>query len=215
MRKQIFLAVIASSLSLSPAMWAGAIPYPSTGIIAPTVPTYATSSGAINVYFAGSGAAFNDSVEIYDPSTGFNSGAILPNHSSTVGQEVVVGAAPGDINAGDQLIFYIVSPENPEGGSGNTLYASIPSYSADGVNHAYITMYDGTGLGSGIPAGIYVGLEDEPSGLSDFNYDDDTFVFTGVSAPSVGATPEPGSLLLLGTGLLSSVLLMRRRLSAH
>jgi hypothetical protein len=104
------------------------------------------------------------------------------------------------------------------------LFASIPSYSSDGYNHAYITDYaGGTVNGASIPAGVFVGLEDEgpfsPNsdgtyGGSDLNYNDDTFVFTGVSSPSlppVGATPEPSSFILLGTGLLSVAGAVRRK----
>jgi hypothetical protein len=187
------------------ASYADVIPYPDTGTIAPTVLTYATASGGINVYFAGSGASFTDYVQVHDVQTGYNSGDILDNHTNALGSEVSVGTAAGQINAGDQLVFYIDSPEG--------LLASVPSYSADGVNHAYITIYSGGTIGSTlVPAGIYVGLEDEANGESDFNYFDDTFVFGGVSAPSIAATPEPCSLLLLGTGILGVAAAARRRL---
>src|SRR6202042_67258 len=95
------------------------------------------------------------------------------------GTEISVGTTPGQINKGDQLVFYIISPE------GN--FASIAADSADSVNHAYITDINAGVLnGVSIPSGIFVGLEDEINGASDFNYNDDTFVFTGVSAPSIG-----------------------------
>ena len=44
-----------------------------------------------------------------------------------------------------------------------------------------------------------MGLEDLTSSKSDFNYNDDTFIFTGVTA----VTPETSSFFLLGTGLMS------------
>ena len=189
----------------APALYAGVIPYPNPGTIAPQVFTYASSSGGVNVYFDGSTASFSDSIRIFDVATGYNSGDILNNHTTALGAELTVGTGAGQINAGDQLIFFIDSPEG--------LFASIASSSADNVNHAYITTYSGGMIGSStVPAGLYVGLEDEINGFSDFNYQDDTFVFTGVSAPSVAATPEPSSLLLLGTGALSVAGVLRRRL---
>ena len=187
-----------------PALYADVIPYPTPGTIAPQVLTYASSSGGVNVYFDGSSASFTDYVRVYDVNTGYNSGDILNNHTTGLGAEVTVGTAAGQIIAGDQLVFYINSPEG--------LFASVASDSADGVNHAYITSYSGGTIGSStVGAGLYVGLEDETNGASDFNYQDDTFVFTGVSAPSVAATPEPSSLLLLGTGALSLAAAAKRR----
>ena len=201
------LTALAATLALAaPLAFADAIPYPDSGMVAPTVLTYASSSGGINLYFAGSSASFVDYVQVEDVATGYNSGDVLNNHSTALGTEITVGAGPGQINAGDQLVFYIDSPQG--------VFASVPSDSADGDNHAYITGYSGGTIGSTVvPAGIYVGLEDLDAGDSDFNYQDDTFVFTGVSAPSigVGATPEPSSIALLGTGLASLAGVARRK----
>ncbi len=194
----LLLSVGAVSASIAKA---DAIPYPTPGTIAPQVATYASNtSGGVNVYFYGSTAADTDYIQVQDVQTGYNSGDILNNHTSAQGQEVTVGTAPGQINMGDQLVFFIDSPEG--------LFASIASYSADGINHGYVTNY--TGGVAGIPDGLFVGLEDLNNG-GDLNYNDDTFVFTGVSAPSISATPEPGSLALLGTGTLSLLGLARRR----
>lgn len=187
------------SAALTSTAKADAIPYPAKGTIAPEVPTFATGNG-INAYFYGSTAKFTDYVRVYDVKSGYNSGDILNNKTTAVGTKLVIGAGAGQISAGDQLIFYIKSPQG--------LFASAAAYSDDKVNHGYVTLY--TGGKSGIPAGLFVGLEDERNGQSDFNYNDDTFVFTGVQAPAVAATPEPSSLALLGTGLLSVAGVARR-----
>lgn len=186
-------------------VFAGAIPYPNIGTVAPQVTTYASGSAGVNVFFYGSTASYTDFVRVVDVQTGYSSGDIFNNHTTPLGTEITVGA--GSIAAGDQLVFYIDSPAG--------LFASIAADSADGVNHAYITGYSSGSLnGVAIPAGLFVGLEDVPYGSSDLNYNDDTFVFSGVTAPSVSATPEPGSLALFGTGALGIAGVVRRRLAA-
>ena len=187
---------------------AGAIPYANVGTIAPEVSVFASGDGGINVFYFGSGANFYDSVEVLDPTTGYDSGPILGNHATVLGAELTLGTGAGGIKAGDQLVFFIDSPEGK--------FASLDSYSADGVNHAYLTNYAGGTVGGvSVPSGLYVGLEDQTNGFADFDYDDDSFVFTGVTAPSmpVAATPEPSTLALLGTGLLGAAGAVRRRLT--
>ncbi len=204
-RSGLFVASLFAAAATS--AFGGAIPYPNPGTVAPEVTTYASSSAGVQIYFYGSTANYYDYVNVLDTHTGYTSGYILNNHGTSLGSELTIGTQPGQIDAGDQLVFYIESPEGQ--------FASLASYSADDTNHAYITAFNGGTLnGVSIPAGLFVGLEDQASYHSDFNYNDDTFVFANVSAPGVNpsVTPEPSSLLLFGTGLISFSQVARRRL---
>jgi hypothetical protein len=108
----------------------------------------------------------------------------------------------GVANAGDLLVFEIWNQTL------NSIFASEPDLSADGQNHAYATQFSGGIInGFDFPAGTYVGMEDLPDGQSDWNYQDDQFVATNVAI-----VPEPGSLLVLGSGILTVAGFTRRRL---
>lgn len=201
-------SIVIFSVLSTPSLLADAIPY-GRGAIAPQVPTYAPTSGGVNVYFYGRGdASYTDYVRIYDVNTGFSSGDFFNNQSTVLGANLAVGNARGQINAGDRLIFYVDSPEG--------LFASDSSYSADGINHGYITPYSGGLIGGmQVPSGIFVGLEDQLGGGNQSYYDDE-LVFTGISDSSAGApsaaAPEPNSLWLIGTGIFSLAGVVRRKL---
>ncbi len=155
----------------------------------------------MDLFFYGSTAGYTDYVGLFDLQTGYNSGLLFDSKTTSAGTEAVVGAAPGQINAGDQLLVYIDSPEG--------IFTSKSQYSADGVNHAYIASSAGSVLnGIEVPPGLFVGMEDEASGHSDLNYNDEDLVITH-AATSV--TPEPSSLLLLGTGFFGLVVLRLRQ----
>lgn len=183
---------------------ADTIPYAQAGTVAKQVATYAASGGGLDLYYYGSTAAYTDYIGVYDVQTSYNSGLLFDNRTTAVGTEKVVGAAPGQINAGDQLIFYIDSPEG--------IFTSVSQDSADGVNHAYVTTYGGGTLnGVPVPKGLLIGMEDESVGHSDLNYNDVDFV---VSKATTSVTPEPSSALLLGTGMFGFVVqVWRRRVS--
>ena len=88
------------------------------------------------------------------------------------------------------------------------IFSSNTAVSPDGDNHAYITPFNGTIGSYGTIVGTYVGMEDLPNGQSDWDYNDDTFVFTNVDP---AATPEPSTFALLGTGLIGVAGALRRK----
>jgi hypothetical protein len=136
----------------------------------------------------------------------------------------------GSVNAGHKLVFQAVNvseegfnspsfcnqfpqfcdPANdfdPTSSQSKYALTSDPSLSFDGQNYGYVTSYSGNSS-LGIPAGLYVGMEGSIGGF-DFDYNDDTFAITNVNAAS--PVPEPGSIVLLGTGLLGAVGAIRRK----
>lgn len=200
-----YLAALATIVALSSAcLYADPVGYTHTGTVAPTVATTATSS-SIDAYFYSSSAADNDTISLYDVTTSsfLSPGNILPNHASTPGSEVTFSGA----SIGDQIVFELSNSVYP-----GHVFASDPSLSTDGINHSYITNFDGKIPGSSVtisgPA-LYIGMEDLPKGATDLDYNDDNFIATGVS--TTPAVPEPSSIVLLGTGLLAAAGAVRRK----
>src|SRR5262249_5602156 len=77
------------------------------------------------------------------------------------------------------------------------------SYDFDGSvghNHVYSTPYTATSpILDAIPVGIFVAFEDLQFPFSDFNYNDEDFVFVNVAIG--GVVPEPATLPLVGFGI--------------
>ncbi len=74
----------------------------------------------------------------------------------------------------------------------NGLY-DFGSKSLTGANHIYSTFYDGSNPAlSGTPSGTFVSFEDLRSGHSDYDYNDESFVFTNVSAAVQPPPTSPG-----------------------
>ncbi len=215
----LVLAVILALFSAQ--AWADAtIPYPYSGTVAPTNTFTATATGEVDGYFIGKGSAgATDYLQMIDVTTNTSSGWLLNNQTSSLGDQVSFGS----VNAGDVLEFQILdTAEIPSGFPNGLVFSSNPANSYDGINHAYAAAWTlGNSIDPSIPSGVYVGMEDLPATPytgapydypSDFNYTDDQAVFANVSYEA--ATPEPGSLYLLATGLLGLTGVVRRKLRA-
>ncbi len=193
------------------------VPYPNSGVPNPDTYTFtATTSGDIIAYFAGTGAAYDEQLGMLVNGTQTAQGFGLDNHSSSIGNSFNLGYA----NAGDTLTFVIhVNDTQGYVYSDPALNGPYDSDGSVGHNHVYSTAYTATSpLYSGIPVGTYVGFEDLRFPDSDFNYYDESFVFTGVSSTTYGSVPEPstvvaGALLLLPFGA-STLRIMRKKQTA-
>jgi hypothetical protein len=203
---------------------AAAIPYPSVG----TPITYNTdlvatqSSPLVLAYYWSASAADTDYLMVYDVTSGkFLS--MASNDSQTLANTRFFDNQPnpGSQPAGTSITLYGASVGDKlqldlvNATTGLTLTSDPANDPSDpGISHAYDTMFTGTIPDSSVAItnGVYIGMEDLTKAEgSDFDYNDDQYVMTGVST-----TPEPGTLLLLGTGLLGMAFIaFRKSRSSH
>ena len=204
-RPRLFSSLVLAVVSLSLDTRADTVPYGNAGTVAPQATLYAQSSGEVYGYFVQGGDASGgsegdtDYIFLVDQTTGVVSSNYFNSQTTTAGTTVDFGF----VNQGDALTFGLYDQTMNDVGS------SDPQDSADGLNHAYVTAFDGGTLnGATFPAGLYFGMEDRMQGQEwgNFNYTDATFVATNVAE-----TPEPETLALLSTGIVGGLGLLRRR----
>ncbi len=190
------------------------IPYPTPGIENPVTYSFtAASTGDVIAYFAGSAAAFDNVLGMEVNGVLSPNGFGLDNHTSAIGQSFNLGS----VNAGDSITFVM---HNVQPGLGD-LYSDPtrngPYDNGASHNHIYSTVYtslDPFHTFPGVPPGTYVAFEDLPGQdptpfTRDWNYFDETFVFTNISTITGGANVPLPSTALCGVVLLAG--LMGRR----
>jgi hypothetical protein len=206
--KSFGLTLLALSFLAGGTALADNIPYSNTGAVPPQTSLVATST-TITGYFYSASAGDNDEVRLIDLTELAAYGGILnstdsstwvlPNHGAGVTEGTSTNFPAATVHVGDQLLFELLNTTT------NQVFATNSAYSSDGANHGYITTFSGD---SKDPAGMYIGFEDLPVPGSDLDYNDEAIVITGAASP----TPEPSSLVLLGTTLLGVAVGLRRRL---
>ena len=168
----------------------------------------ASSSGELMGYFVSKGSAiYNDEVGVLDDGKLTANGFGLDNQSSSLGQSFDFGY----VSQGDTLTFVLQNNT-----LGKLAYSNAAMNSAydDGSaggrnNHVFSKTYTAATT-HGVLSGTYVAFEDMSFPHSDYNYDDDAFVFTSTAATNVSAAPEPSSWLLMVAGIGGVGAMLRR-----
>jgi hypothetical protein len=188
-RVSFILSIFAIALTTSLAANADSIPYSSAGSVAAGHHFTAAASGDLVGYFLDSSAVYDNQVSV------FVNGAQLGGSGQSFNF--------GHVNAGDSIVFALNVLSQ-----GYKLYSDT-AMNSDATNHAYATAYSGqTTGGVTVPAGVYLGFEDQLATISDLDYNDEDVVFTNVA---MVANPEPISFVLFGTGLLGLGLFRRKK----
>ena len=227
MRCQVWFSGVCLFFSLiviapAPARADQCIPYCHKGMIPPLNNSVgvitATVSGEVEGYFFGFEAHDLSMVRMWDKTTNTLSPWEFPNLLTRVG----TFADFGFVNKGDVLIFELWNAiqNTPQPGAGN-IYYTTPRLNPDKVPHFFMASWSGGMVGRAfIPAGIFMGGEDLPYPYTDFDYNDNEFVWnikasqdTGSGLSGTVPTPEPGSLGALLTGAMLSASVLRRKIS--
>lgn len=168
---------------------AQSVPYPNSGTPIPDFDAqlvYASGGDVVATFYHGVSVGDHDALYL-------NGIGIFDNQSSEIGDTVDLGTfAPGTLLAFTMEDF----------STGNTWNMGLGSGNSDGAVHAYVVdNFPTTG-------NTFIGWEDRPASMSDFNYNDLTFTFSNVEP---GPVPEPSTLALAGLGGLSLLLFRRRK----
>ena len=208
LKKFLGASALSAALAFAGHASAGIIPYPDVGTINPVTYVFtAQNTGEIDAFFVGSSASLEENIGLYV--NGLSTGVTeLNNHTSSQGDMVDLGMA----HAGDILTFVMYIP--PANGSPlpAPTWSSDPTQNSDGIQHIYSTdVFAGQAYG-GSPAGTYVGWEDLPKGSSDFDYNDDQYIFVNVST----TVPEASTwaMMMAGFGALAFAAFRRTRKTA-
>jgi hypothetical protein len=198
------MAAIVLASGFTQVAQAGVIPYGNSGSYNTETYSFTASvTGDVVAYIVGGfTAGYTNELGLLVNGVLSSAGYGLINHSSAFGDSFNFGS----VNAGDTLVFvnHNISPLGLSVYSDSSLNVGY-DYNGDGQNHIYSTDYtDGT-LGS-VPVGTYVAFEDLQFPYSDYNYNDESFVFTNTTV----TVPEPPTLLLFGLGLLGFAAMRRR-----
>lgn len=177
---------------------ADAIPYGASGSYNATNYSFtATATGEVTAYIIGGfGAGYENQLGMLVNGVLSSAGFGLDNHSSSLGQSFSLGT----VNAGDTLVFVLKNLSLGDMAySDASMNAAYDTAGAPGHNHIYSTAYTGTGpVVAGVPAGTYVAFEDLRFPASDYNYNDESFVFTNVATHTVPEAPMAALLPMLG-----------------
>ncbi|CAH0349174.1 PEP-CTERM sorting domain-containing protein [Aquabacterium sp. CECT 9606] len=207
MTKSVLMGAALVAAMATQANAADVIPYANAGTYNTATYSFtAATTGDVMAYFVGGAeASYENEMGLLVNGVQTSAGFGLNNHTSVVGQSFNLGS----VNAGDTLTLVMKNLTlGAQVYSDPSLNAAYDAVGETAHNHVYSALYTATSpvFGS-IPSGIYVGFEDLPFPGADYNYNDESFVFTNVAV----AVPEPQAYALLLAGLCVAGVMTRRQ----